>query len=140
MLFHETSASLKIAIGVSWVFPYLVLAVLTRSWRRWAEELTSSALTPVLFSLSFVLMCLLFSNFDYATRGLMPVEQMLSQSVLVSVLIFPWLPLIIIGGILVAIFRPSFPYNLLAGLSSGILHLLYLFSVMIQIFELDRQF
>lgn len=133
MLFHERSVELKVALIAIWAFPYLTMAITTRSWRLWVRGLFKSTYSPILFCISFLLLTILLSNFGWLEKGFISLYDMLARSFADVVVIFHGLVLVIISTFLVALFRPTFPYDLLIGGIIAIFHMLYLMSLAILI-------
>jgi hypothetical protein len=131
MLFNELSIQFKIAVVSIWIFPFLVLAALTRDWLLWFTKIAGSVSSVFLFTLSFFLYMLIGIDFTNGGRMHMTTADLLRGSFLMTVVFYPGLVLVIILGTLSAIFRPEFPNILAVAFLAFLFHLLYLLSVIV---------
>jgi hypothetical protein len=131
MFFNEHSVHFKVALVSIWIFPFLVLAVLTRDWLLWLTQIVGSASSVLLFALSFLLLMLIGADFENMHRMNMSVQKMLRESFVQTMVFFPGLVLVIVLGGLAAIFKPNMPNILLVGALAFLFQVLYLVSVIV---------
>jgi hypothetical protein len=131
MLFNEFSIQFKIAMVTIWIFPFLVLAALTRDWFLWLTKIVCSPTTVLLFVLAFLLLMIVMTDFESLYRMGMSIPRMASHSFSKMLVFFPGLTLVIVLGVLTAIFKPGVPSIFLVGFLALAFHVLYLMSVII---------
>ena len=131
MLFNEFSIQFKVALVTIWIFPFLVLAALTRDWLLWLTKIVCSWTAVLLFASAFVLLMAVTTNYESLRKMNMSLQEMVSSSFFGVVVFFPGLILVIVLGTLAAIFRPGVPNIFLVGLFALLFHVFYLMSVII---------
>jgi len=131
MLFNEHSIQFKIALLSIWIFPFLVLAVLTRDWLLWFASIVSSVSAVLLFALSFLLFMAIGIDFVNSSKMHMSTAEILRLSFVGTVVFFPGLVLVIVLTTLAAIFKPEFPNILAVGCLAFLFHLIYIASVIV---------
>jgi len=131
MLFNEFSIQFKVALVTIWIFPFLVLAALTRDWLLWLTKIVCSWTAVPLLASAFVLLMAVTTNYESLRKMNMSLQEMVSSSFFGVVVFFPGLILVIVLGTLAAIFRPGLPNIFLVGLFALLFHVFYLMSVII---------
>src|SRR5215475_6168423 len=131
MLFNEFSMQFKIALVTIWIFPFLVLAALTRDWLLWLTKIVCSWTAVLLFALAFLLLMAVTTDYKSLRVMKMSLQEGASHSFFGVVFFFPGLALVIVLGTLAAIFRPGLPNIFLVGFFALLFHVFYLMSVII---------
>jgi hypothetical protein len=135
MLFHEHSVALRIAIAAVSLFPYVTLA-LTGKLRSWPMRLVQSPAAPILFLLTFFLMALLFTNFEWVQQGHSTVFRVLFFGAGSVAFIFPGLVLVIATSVLAVAFR-SFQIHFVFVPLSILAHIVFIYTVTMFLFYVD---
>jgi hypothetical protein len=131
MLFNGFSVQFKIALVTIWIFPFLVLAAITRDWLLWFTKILCSWTAVLLFVLAFLLFMILLTDFNGLRRMGMSIPEMASHSFSMMLVFFPGLVLVIVLGTVAAILRPGPPNILIVGFFALLFHVLYLMSIII---------
>src|SRR5262245_52509522 len=113
-MFGSISTELRATLLIAaWAFPYVTLAISTRSFRLWVRQLFKSFSSLILFTLVFPFLWLLVTDFGAVARGGWTLYRALYWSFTAVAVLFVGLVGVIILTAVNAIFRPTLPLDLL---------------------------
>jgi hypothetical protein len=133
-MFRQNSNELRALLVAICAFPYATLAVSTRSFRLWIEQLFKSVYSLVLFTLTFVFIWFLFTDFGGVARGGWTLGEALHWSLTGVSVLFIGLVLVIIFTAVNALFRPALPLDLLIAGFTALFHVLFLYNLIVVLF------
>lgn len=131
-MFGSISTELRAALLIAiWAFPYVTLAVSTRSFRLWVRQLFKSVHSLILFTLAFLFIWLLVTDFGAVARGGWTLYRALHWSLTGVAVLFIGLVGVIILTALNAIFRPTLPLDILIAGFTALFHILFLYNLIV---------
>ena len=136
MIFSSRSIEFKVALGLLWAFPYVVLFIRAPKWEPFLRNPFGSGFALLLFATSFLLLGLLGTDFHFREQVYYPPEQLFRLAVSKVIFLFPGLPLVLLFTAFTAAVKPQCPNNLPLYLLSALSHGFYCFNVIVIAFDL----
>ena len=133
-MFRQNSNELRALLVAICALPYATLAISTRSFRLWVRQLFKSVYSLILFTLTFIFIWLLFADFGGVARGGWTLGEALHWSLTGVSVLFIGLVVVIILTALNALFRPTFPLDIVIAWFTALFHILFLYNLIVALF------